>query len=176
MALHAALVAARRRPSASLWLLIGGGLLCLLIPELVYVRDAFDGGDALPHEHRLQARLPGVAAARDRGLARSPWAGGWLGRARGSAVAWAAVAARRCSRSPPSTRCAGTYARKDGFADAPTLDGLGWLRGVARRATSAAIEWLRDNAPGDAVVLEAVGDDYSAFGHARISTFTGRRP
>jgi uncharacterized membrane protein len=23
-------------------------------------------------------------------------------------------------------------------------------------------------------VLEAVGDDYSAFGHARISTFTGR--
>ena len=30
-----------------------------------------------------------------------------------------------------------------------------------------------DHAPDGAVVLEAVGDDYSAFGHARISTFTG---
>ena len=33
--------------------------------------------------------------------------------------------------------------------------------------------WIRANTPGDAVVLEAFGDDYSAFGHARISTFTG---
>ena len=34
--------------------------------------------------------------------------------------------------------------------------------------------WLRENTDGDAVVLEAFGDDYSAFGHGRISTFTGR--
>jgi uncharacterized membrane protein len=34
--------------------------------------------------------------------------------------------------------------------------------------------WLRDHTPGSAVVLEAVGEDYSAFGHARMSTFTGR--
>jgi uncharacterized membrane protein len=34
--------------------------------------------------------------------------------------------------------------------------------------------WIRENTAGDAVVLEAFGDDYSAFGHARISTFTGR--
>jgi uncharacterized membrane protein len=34
--------------------------------------------------------------------------------------------------------------------------------------------WLRDNTARDAVVLEAVGDDYSAFGHGRIATFTGR--
>jgi uncharacterized membrane protein len=33
---------------------------------------------------------------------------------------------------------------------------------------------LRANTAGSAVVLEAVGEDYSAFGHARISTFTGR--
>ncbi|MDQ5834016.1 MAG: hypothetical protein M3550_13315, partial [Actinomycetota bacterium] len=37
-----------------------------------------------------------------------------------------------------------------------------------------AIAWLRDHAPRGAVVLESVGDDYSAFGHGRISTFTGR--
>jgi uncharacterized membrane protein len=36
------------------------------------------------------------------------------------------------------------------------------------------MEWLREHTPGSAVVLEAVGDDYSAFGHARMSTFTGR--
>jgi uncharacterized membrane protein len=34
--------------------------------------------------------------------------------------------------------------------------------------------WIRGHTAGDAVVLEAFGDDYSAFGHARISTFTGR--
>jgi uncharacterized membrane protein len=68
---------------------------------------------------------------------------------------------------------AGTYARKDGFRRSPTLDGLGWLR-VRAPGDIAAIDWLRAHTPGSAVVLEAVGPDYSAFGHARISTFTGR--
>ena len=68
---------------------------------------------------------------------------------------------------------AGTYARKDGFSRTPQLGGLRWLEESAP-GDPAAIEWLRDNAPRGAVVLEAVGDDYSAFGHARISTFTGR--
>ena len=47
---------------------------------------------------------------------------------------------------------------------------------AARRSPGdpGAIGWIRDHTPGDAVVLEAFGDDYSAFGHARISTFTGR--
>ena len=68
---------------------------------------------------------------------------------------------------------AGTYARKDGFARSPSLDGLEWLRASAP-GDPPAIDWLRANTPGDAIVLEAVGDDYSAFGHGRISTFTGR--
>jgi uncharacterized membrane protein len=68
---------------------------------------------------------------------------------------------------------AGTYARKDAFARSPTLDGLKWLKPSAP-GDPAAISWVRANTPGDAVVLEAVGEDYSAFGHARISTFTGR--
>jgi uncharacterized membrane protein len=68
---------------------------------------------------------------------------------------------------------AGTYARKDGFARGPSLDGLAWLRERAP-GDVAAIDWLRAHAPGSAVVLEGVGPDYSSFGHARISTFTGR--
>jgi uncharacterized membrane protein len=67
---------------------------------------------------------------------------------------------------------AGTYARKRGFDRAPTLDGLGWLRDRAPGDVNA-IDWLNDHAGADAVVLESVGEDYSAFGHARISTFTG---
>jgi uncharacterized membrane protein len=67
---------------------------------------------------------------------------------------------------------AGTYARKDGFDRSPTLDGLGWLRDRAP-GDPGAIAWLNDHAPDGAVVLEAVGEDYSAFGHGRISTFTG---
>src|SRR3954451_24437731 len=69
---------------------------------------------------------------------------------------------------------AGTYARKDAFRTSPTLDGLGWLRERAPGDVEA-IAWVRGHTPGDAVVLEGVGDDYSAFGHARISTFTGRQ-
>jgi uncharacterized membrane protein len=68
---------------------------------------------------------------------------------------------------------AGTYARKDAFARSPTLDGLGWLR-ESSPGDPPAMAWLRSNTAGNAVVLEAVGEDYSAFGHARISTFTGR--
>ena len=68
---------------------------------------------------------------------------------------------------------AGNYARRAGFSATPSLDGLKWLRERAP-GDPGAIAWLRDNAPGDAVVLEAVGPDYSAFGHGRISTFTGR--
>jgi uncharacterized membrane protein len=68
---------------------------------------------------------------------------------------------------------AGKYARTQGFADGPRLNGLRWLERTAP-GDVAAIAWLRANTPGDAVILESVGDDYSAFGHARISTFTGR--
>jgi len=68
---------------------------------------------------------------------------------------------------------AGTYARKDGFTGSPSLDGLAWLR-TSAPGDPAAMAWLRANTPGNAVLLEAVGEDYSAFGHARISTFTGR--
>jgi len=67
---------------------------------------------------------------------------------------------------------AATYARKGGFERSPTLDGLGWLRDRAP-GDVGAIRWLDDHAPAGSVVLEAVGEDYSSFGHARISTFTG---
>jgi YYY domain-containing protein len=157
-------------PERFLWLLVSGGLVCVLLPELVYVRDAFDGTDLyrmntvfkLGYQAWL---LLAVAAA-----CALPWAGAWLPRR--AWTGWAGLTAVVLLLGAVYPY-AGTYARKSAFARSPSLDGLGWLRPSAP-GDPAAIDWLRTHTPGSAVVLEAVGEDYSAFGHARISTFTGR--
>jgi YYY domain-containing protein len=157
-------------PERFLWLLISGGLVCVLLPELVYVRDSFAGSDLFRMNTVFKLGyqawlLLAIAAA-----CALPWAGAWLpGRLW---PYWAGVAAVLLLLGAVYPY-AGTWARKDGFSRAPTLDGLGWLRERAP-GDPAAIAWLRANTPGEAVVLEAFGPDYSEFGHGRISTFTGR--
>jgi YYY domain-containing protein len=171
----ALLVASRALVRASpaermVWLPIAGGVACLLGPELLYVRDEFDDGPLyrmntvfkLGYQAWL---LLGIAAIGALAFRRE-----WLPRRR---LRWtlgplAALAAAAALAYP----VAGTYARKDGFTRSPTLDGLGWLRDRAP-GDPGAIAWLNDEAAGKEVLLEAVGDDYSAFGHARMSTFTG---
>ncbi len=108
-----------------------------------------------------------------------------LGLAAGAALPWAAVWLPRWSWPVWASAMAvllvlgivypyaGGYARTGGYANGPTLDGLRWLKANSP-GDPAAIAWIRDNTAGDAVVLEAFGEDYSAFGHARISTFSGR--
>ena len=154
------------------WLLIGGGLLCLLIPELIYVKDSFAGGDLYRMNTVFKLGYQAWLLLAIGCAVGIVWSWGWIGR-RGRLVriAWAVplVALLALAAVYP---VAGTYARKDGFADAPTLGGLGWLEESAP-GDPAAIEWLNENAPKGSVVLEAVGDDYSAFGHGRISSFTG---
>jgi YYY domain-containing protein len=153
-----------------LWLLVSGGLACLIAPELVYVRDAFDGGELFRMNTVFKLGyqawlLLAIAAA-----CALPWASAHLPRR--AWPAWAALAAILLLLGLVYPY-AGTYARKGGFGGSPSLDGLAWLR-AGSPGDPPAIAWLRANSPGSAVVLEAVGDDYSAFGHARISTFTGR--
>jgi YYY domain-containing protein len=157
-------------PERFLWLLVSGGLACVIAPELVYVRDEFDGSDLfrmntvfkLGYHAWLLLALAAACAL--------PWAAAHLPR-RGWPV-WAATAALLLLLGLVYPY-AGTYARKDGFSRSPSLDGLAWLQPTAP-GDPAAIDWLRENTDGEAVVLEAVGEDYSAFGHGRISTFTGR--
>ncbi len=170
LALRALLSAGVAPAQRMVWLLVAGGVLCLLGPELLYVRDEFEGGDLyrmntvfkLGYQAWLLLGLAAIGA-----LAwRREWLPGRPGRWAFGVVAAAAVAAAMVYP------IAGTYARKGGFAGAPTLDGLGWLRDRAP-GDVGAIAWLDDHAPAGAVVLETVGKDYSAFGHARISTFTG---
>jgi YYY domain-containing protein len=170
VALHAALRSRLAAAERFLWLLLAGGVTCLLLPEVVYVRDSFAGGPLYRMNTIFKMGyqawlLLAVAAA-----CALPWAGLWLPRS--AWAPWAAVAAVLALLGLVYPY-AGTYARRDGFSRSPTLDGLGWLRDRAP-GDVLAIDWLREHAPPDAVVLEAVGDDYSAFGHARISTFTGR--
>ena len=168
VALHA--LVRSEPPERMVWLLVAGGVACLLGPELLYVRDEFDDGPLyrmntvfkLGYQAWLLLGLAAIGA-----LARRPQ---WLPRRwlRLTLVPLAALLAAAAFVYPVD----GTYARKDAFARSPTLDGLGWLRDRAP-GDVGAIEWLNDEAPAGAVVLESVGEDYSAFGHARISTFTG---
>ena len=169
VALRAALVC-RLAAERFAWLLIAGGLACVLAPELVYVRDEFDGSPLFRMNTVFKLGfqawiLLAVIAAwlLPRGAGRLPrrWQRPW-GAGCVVLVVLAAV-----------FPLAGTYARKAGFSDGPRLDGLRWLERDAP-GDVAAIEWLRRHAAPGAVVLEAVGDDYSEFGHARISTFSGR--
>lgn len=60
--------------------------------------------------------------------------------------------------------------RTDGFSGDQTLDGTAFI-GNFRQAETDTINWLSDNAPKDAVLVEAVGDSYTDFG--RISSSTG---
>jgi YYY domain-containing protein len=153
-----------------LWALFAVGLACIAGPELVYVRDEFAGTVyvrmntvfKLGYEAWILLAVAGaVALAAGRA---------WLPRL--PRVGWQVVAAALVAVSLAYT-VAGAVGRKDGFSDGPRLDGRAWLARTAPGDVEA-IDWLRAHTPGDAVLLEAVGDDYSQFGNARMSTYTGR--
>ncbi len=170
VALYALAAPGLAAPLRAVWLLAAGGIACLLGPELLYVRDEFDGSDL----YRMNTVFKlGYQAWVFLGLAAIgalAWRREWLPR-RGFRMLVGLVIAAGFTAAAVYP-IVGTYARKDGFDRSPTLDGLGWLRDRAP-GDVAAIDWLNDHARAREVVLEAVGDDYSAFGHARISTFTG---
>jgi YYY domain-containing protein len=172
VAAHAAFVSRAPAVERFVWVLIGGGLLCLAIPELVFVKDSFADGDLYRMNTVFKLGYQAWLLLAIAGAPMIVWSWGWLGRrARFAPLAWALpllVLLALAAVYP----VAGTYARKGGFADTPHLGGLRWLE-ESSPGDPAAIDWLNENAPSGSVVLEAVGDDYSAFGHARISTFTG---
>jgi uncharacterized membrane protein len=157
-------------PERFLWILIAGGMFLLLIPEVLFLRDAFETQSLFRMNTVFKA---GFQAYLLLGLAAGcalPWAAAWLPRRAWTGWAIGAAILLLLGLVYPY---AGSYAKTGGFAKAPSLNGLQWLQ-ARSPGDPGAIDWLRANAAGDAVILEAFGEDYSAFGHARISTFTGR--
>ncbi|MBN1219790.1 MAG: hypothetical protein JXM69_12745 [Anaerolineae bacterium] len=63
--------------------------------------------------------------------------------------------------------------KANNFRDTPTLNGIQWIA-EHRPGDYAGIQWLRTNAPKDAVILEAPGAKYAAYQYtARVSAMTG---
>jgi YYY domain-containing protein len=157
------------RPERLLWLFAAGGLACIAGPELLYVRDEFQGTQffrmntvfKMGYQAWILLALAGGVV-----LVAAP---AWLPRL--PRVVWRVGAVGLVALSLAFT-LVGSVGRKAGFAGSPHLDGRAWLERTSP-GDVAAIDWLRSEAPGDAVVLEAVGDDYSPFGNARVSTYTG---
>jgi YYY domain-containing protein len=170
VAAHAAFRARLAPAERFLWVLIAVALGCLLVPELVYVRDEFDGTALYRSNTVFKLGYHAYLLLAIAGACAAAYAGRWLPRRLWTGWATVATVLLLLGLVYPY---AGPYAKTRGYSASPTLDGLGWLRKTAP-GDVGAIEWLRANAPGDAVILESVGPDYSAFGHARISTFSGR--
>lgn len=73
---------------------------------------------------------------------------------------------RKCHGFLPESR-----ARRLGYAETPTLNGLAYLK-YANQADAAAIYFLNDKVFGQPVLVEAVGLGYNSWG-SRYSIFTG---
>ena len=169
--LAAAVTRRLRTSERMLWVIAASGLACILGAELGVVRDEFYGGQfermntvfKMGYQAWILLAVFGAVAL----AGAKEWSRGWYPR-----TVWAMVAGFLVFVSLAYT-VAATYSRSGAFANGSRLDGRRWLAQTAP-GDPAAIDWIREELPGDAVILEAVGDDYSAFGNARISTYTGR--
>jgi YYY domain-containing protein len=133
--------------------------------ELVYLKDVF--GSRMNTVFKFQYHawlLLGLASAATLGLV-------WRTQARSPAWRAAVVAVAAIVLVPGLAYPIGaTWTKSGAFRGEPTLMGDRFLERGAP-ADYRAIEWLRQNAVGRPVVVEAVGGDYTD--HARVSTFSG---
>ena len=178
-ALLAVLVAATFTPALAtdrapaerlLWLIAAGGFGCLFAAEVGLVKDEFLGGPYARlntifkfayHAWLLLAVFGAVVLAASRQ---------WL--PRGPRIAWLAVAAGLIGVGLGYVVPA-TYTKRGAFKEGPHLEGRTWL---ARQYPGdvRAIDWIRAHTDEQDVIVEAVGEEYSPYGYARMSTYTGR--
>lgn len=156
-------------PTTFALMLAALGLLLVFAPEFVYLRDNFGTRMNTVFKFYYQGwLLLGLAGAYGITLA--------LARLRGPqrSIAAAALAtpALLLVLAGLVFPLSAAYSKTNGFAGTPTFDASAWIRDSSPGEWAAA-HWLRDLAPPDAVVLEAVGDSYQS-NQNRMSTLSGR--
>ena len=145
------------------WLLATVSVALLIGVELVYVRDTF--GTRMNTVFKLHYDvwlLLGLSGAAALGLLWRWGSGAW----RIAALSLAALVVMPGLVYP----LAATWTKSGQFAGEATLDGARFLR-RGYPGDYEAIRWLRANAEGRPVVIEAIGPDYQQY--ARVSTFSG---
>ncbi len=147
-------------------LMVGGALLLAYIVEFAYLRDLFGSRMNTVFKFYYQAWVM-LALASAYGVSRLAGrrVAVWL---KAPALALTVLLLAGSLFYP----AAAIPSKAGEFLGKPTLDGLAFLR-QSSPADVAAIEWIRANLPGDAVVIEASGGSYSAEGAERISMSTG---
>jgi YYY domain-containing protein len=153
-------------PAALIGWLVTDWAICVLVGvELIFLKDVF--GSRMNTVFKFQYHawlLLGIGSAATLGLV-------WKIRPRSTVWRAVAVVVAAIVVLPGLAYPIGaTWTKSNGFKGEPTLMGDRFLE---RSAPSdwAAIQWLRQNAVGRPVVVEAVGGDYTDY--ARVSTFSG---
>jgi uncharacterized membrane protein len=145
--------------------LVGIGLLYMLVPEVVFLRDVFGSRMNTIFKFYYQSwLLLGLAGAylTIRVLSSTNLAARLVS-ALGVMLALAALIVFP----------AALYSRTNGFGNqAPTFDATAYVTNY-RTSEANAVQWIKQNTAPNALVLQAWGDSYHAD-HNWISTATGR--
>ena len=137
------------------------GLLLIMGPELMYVDDFFDDPRQRMNTVFKLYYQAWVLLAAVSGYSIYFWLSlrpRVTGRLRSLSTVWAtaAIILVVCGLYYPAAAAA-TKVEEGGFASNPTLDGLAYVRD-SRPAEYAAIEFIKNNLPEDAAILESVGE------------------
>ncbi|MCL4858805.1 MAG: hypothetical protein KJZ93_05335 [Caldilineaceae bacterium] len=149
-------------------LLVGLGLLLVYAPEFVYLRDNFGSRMNTIFKFYYQAWLLfglGATYAIVEALAQWKRTSAWV-----TGVSGLSLLLIVAGLLFP---IAAAYSKTGGFAlDPPTLDAIAYVA-QENPAELAAIHWVLQHTPPDAVVLQGIGQSYRA-NTARVSAATGR--
>ena len=137
------------------------GLLLIMGPELMFVDDFFDDPRQRMNTVFKLYYQAWILLAAVSGYSIYYWLSTrprLTGRFRRLSTVWAvaAIALVVCGLYYPAAAAA-SKVDEGGFANRPTLDGLAYVRD-SRPAEYAAIDFIRNNLPEDAAILESVGE------------------
>lgn len=147
--------------------LFATGFFLILVPEFIYIQDAF--GDRMNTVFKFYFQAWAVLAIATAGMVGI----GLADAGKQKLVSLAGVALIVLITLPYTPISARDWT--DGFEARRGLDGAAWM-GRTNPDDAAAIAWLREHAPDDAVIVEGPGCSYqttAGLPHNRFSAFSG---